>query len=61
MFHDVEIGLRYHYDEEDRFQWKDGYNITNGQMNLTSAGTPGSDANRISKATAFAGSMCCIN
>ena len=57
VFHDVEIGLRYHYDEEDRFQWKDGYNITNGQMNLTSAGTPGSDANRISKATAFAGSV----
>jgi len=57
VFHDVEIGLRYHYDEEDRFQWKDGYNITNGQMNLTSAGIPGSDANRISKATAFAGSV----
>ena len=57
VFHDVEIGLRYHYDEEDRFQWKDGYSITNGQMNLTSAGTPGSDANRISKATAFAGSV----
>ena len=57
VFHDLEVGLRYHYDEEDRFQWKDGYSMTNGQMNLTSAGAPGSDANRISKATAFAGSI----
>ena len=57
VFHDLEIGLRYHYDEEDRFQWKDGYSISDGEMNLTSAGTPGSDANRISSATAFAGSV----
>ena len=57
VFHDVEIGLRYHYDEEDRFQWKDGYSMSDGLMNLTSAGTPGSDANRISKASAFAGSI----
>ncbi len=57
VFHDLEIGLRYHYDDEDRFQWKDGYSITDGQMNLTSEGAPGSDANRISKATAFAGSV----
>ncbi|MCX2720497.1 TonB-dependent receptor family protein [Lentiprolixibacter aurantiacus] len=52
-FHDIEIGLRYHYDEEDRFQWVDGYGITNGVMNLTTAGTPGTDANRISDARAF--------
>lgn len=31
VFHDLEIGLRYHYDDEDRFQWKDGYSITDGQ------------------------------
>ncbi|MFK7782137.1 TonB-dependent receptor family protein [Psychroserpens sp.] len=53
-FHDLEIGLRYHYDEEDRFQWKDGYSILNGDMVLTSEGAPGSDANRISSANAFA-------
>jgi Fe(3+) dicitrate transport protein len=53
-FHDIEIGLRYHYDEEDRYQWVDGYNITNGQMNRTSEGIPGTDANRISDARAFA-------
>ncbi|MEY8848460.1 TonB-dependent receptor family protein [Psychroserpens sp. XS_ASV72] len=54
VFHDLEIGLRYHYDEEDRFQWKDGYQITDGEMVLTSEGVPGTDANRISKAHAFA-------
>lgn len=57
VFHDIEIGLRYHYDEEDRFQWVDGYNIINGVMNLTTKGTRGGDANRISSAMAFAGSF----
>ncbi|WP_299550180.1 TonB-dependent receptor [Seonamhaeicola sp.] len=54
-FHDLEIGLRYHYDEEDRFQWEDGYNIINGAMNLTFDAPEGSEANRISSAKAFAG------
>tara|TARA_R110000868_G_scaffold91812_5_gene254468 strand:+ start:11089 stop:13314 length:2226 start_codon:yes stop_codon:yes gene_type:complete len=53
VFHDIEVGLRMHYDEEDRFQWIDGYNITNGEMTLTNQGTPGTDANRISSANAF--------
>jgi len=53
-FHDVEIGLRYHFDEEDRFQWLDDYAMTNGQMMLTTEGIPGTDANRISDARAFA-------
>ncbi|VAV83567.1 Outer membrane receptor for Fe3+-dicitrate [hydrothermal vent metagenome] len=52
-FHDIEIGLRMHYDEEDRFQWLDGFNIINGIMNLTNPGTQGTDANRISSANAF--------
>lgn len=54
MFHDLEIGARFHYDEEDRFQWVDKYEITNGIMNLTTEGIPGTDANRISSANAFA-------
>ncbi|WP_299333973.1 TonB-dependent receptor [uncultured Psychroserpens sp.] len=54
VFHDLEIGLRYHYDEEDRFQWKDGYSIIDGEMIQTTAATPGTDANRISSANAFA-------
>lgn len=57
MFHDLEIGIRYHEDEEDRFQWIDGYRMNNGIMNLSSNGTAGSDANRISSAKAFAGSI----
>ncbi len=55
VFHDLEIGARFHYDEEDRFQWVDRYSISNaGNMSLTSAGTPGTDANRIASANAFA-------
>ena len=53
-FHDVEVGLRYHYDEEDRFQWLDDYAMLNGQLSLTTAGVPGTEANRISDARAFA-------
>ena len=54
-FHDIEIGVRYHYDEEDRFQWVDKYSISNtGDLTLTTAATPGTDANRITSATAFA-------
>ena len=53
-FHDLEIGVRYHYDEEDRFQWIDDYSITNGIMQLSNAGIPGTNANRISDAKALA-------
>lgn len=54
VFHDLEIGARLHKDEEDRFQWADGYNIINNVMNLTNAGTSGSDDNRIASAKALA-------
>jgi len=54
VFHDIEVGLRYHQDEEDRFQWVDGYNMINGNMNLVEQGTPGTDSNRITDADAFA-------
>lgn len=53
-FHDLEIGARYHFDQEDRFQWIDDYAITNGTMQLVNAGIPGTNANRISDARAFA-------
>jgi Fe(3+) dicitrate transport protein len=52
--HDLDFGFRYHEDYEDRFQWVDGYAIQNGVMNRTSNGTPGTDANRITKAEAVA-------
>ncbi len=53
--HEAEVGIRYHEDQLDRFQWIDEYKMTNGQMMLTEAGTPGTESNRISDATAWAG------
>lgn len=52
-FHDLELGARWHYDEEDRFQWVDQYQYSNGSMMLQQEGVPGTDANRISSAEAF--------
>ncbi len=53
-FHDLEIGARLHFDQEDRFQWVDEYLLKGGEMQLESLGVPGTDANRISEANAFA-------
>jgi Fe(3+) dicitrate transport protein len=53
--HQVEAGLRYHQDEEDRFQQDDGYQMLRGRMLLTRAGAPGSQANRVVGANAVAG------
>lgn len=49
----VTLGIRYHYDEEDRFQLEDSYRMQNGVMVLTTPGVPGSQANRIGSATAL--------
>ncbi len=53
--HDIHLSGRFHRDEEDRFQWEDGYGIENGFMKLVEKGTPGTQANRIESARAFAG------
>lgn len=50
----LEVGIRYHYDEMDRFQWVDGYRIENGTMIRSSIGTPGTESNRIESANALA-------
>ncbi len=52
--HRLELGFRYHEDEEDRFQHEDGYQMLDSRMHLTSSGAPGSQANRVSDARAFA-------
>ena len=52
--HDIEFGVRYHEDYEDRYQWEDGYAINNKFMNQTNNGSGGSDANRIQSAKALA-------
>jgi Fe(3+) dicitrate transport protein len=54
LFQDLEIGLRYHEDFEDRFQWKDKYAIQNREMIRTTVAIKGSDANRINSASALA-------
>jgi Fe(3+) dicitrate transport protein len=49
--HDIEIGVRYHEDGEDRFQEEDGFRISAaGLMQRTSAGSPGSQSNRVTTA-----------
>lgn len=53
--HQLEIGLRYHQDEEDRFQQDDAYQMLGGRMNMTRAGAPGSQANQVVGANAVAG------
>lgn len=50
----LEFGLRYHEDQEDRLQHEDGFQMLDGRMVLTSRGAPGSQANRISDASAWA-------
>ncbi len=52
---DLEIGLRFHQDQIDRFQWVDKYEMEDGVMMLTNSGTPGTESNRIETANAFAG------
>lgn len=55
FFFDFEFGLRYHHDEEDRFQWDDSYSIKSGKMELFMPGIHGTNANRITSADALAG------
>ena len=52
--HEVEIGLRQHRDQEDRFQEEDGFQMVDGRRRLTARGAPGSNANRIASAEATA-------
>ena len=54
VYHDLEVGVRYHKDNEDRFQWNDNYAMVDGLMVLTTAGIPGTQDNRIAFAEALA-------
>jgi Fe(3+) dicitrate transport protein len=53
--HDVEFGLRYHRDEEDRLQDQDGYRMDNGILVRTLDRAPGSHDNRVGQARAWSG------
>ncbi|WP_392343190.1 TonB-dependent receptor family protein [Pseudoalteromonas prydzensis] len=51
--HYITVGVRYHEDEMDRFQWQDEYTLNQDlSMTLTSQGAPGSDSNRFDSAKA---------
>jgi Fe(3+) dicitrate transport protein len=50
--HDLEIGIRYHEDEEDRLQDDDRYRMDSGNLVLTTNGAPGTQDNRIGLAEA---------
>ena len=50
----LELGIRYHEDEEDRFQWVDRYGFQNNELIRTTVGIKGADANRIGNAKAIA-------
>jgi len=52
--HELEVGIRLHEDEEDRFQQDDGYQMVSGRMVLTRAGAPGSQTNQVVGASAVA-------
>ncbi len=54
LSHDVQLGLRWHQDEEDRFQDDDAYRMQDGTLVLTRDGAPGSQDNRVGWARAFA-------
>ena len=54
FFFDLEFGLRYHADEEDRFQWDDSYSMKNKKMVLFMEGIHGTNANRVTSANSLA-------
>lgn len=50
--HNLELGVRYHEDEEDRLQDDDRYRMDNGNLVLMTDGAPGTQDNRIGLAEA---------
>jgi Fe(3+) dicitrate transport protein len=52
--HQIELGIRYHEDEIDRFQWVDSYRMNSGIMEIANSGIPGTESNRIGSAKTFA-------
>ena len=53
VFHDLEMGVRFHQDEADRFQWYENYRMLDGRMALTSEEARGSEGNRVDAAEAL--------
>ena len=53
-YHELQFGLRYHEDEEDRLQRNDSYQQTGGTLVLSDFGLEGNAGNRIQSANALA-------
>ena len=51
--HELEMGLRVHRDQEDRYQDDDRYQVVGGQLVLTRDGAPGTQDNRVGDAEAL--------
>lgn len=51
----LEIGGRFHRDEEDRFQREDFFDMVGGRAVITAIGTPGDGGNRIQSANSWSG------
>ncbi|MDC3308711.1 TonB-dependent receptor [Crocinitomicaceae bacterium] len=52
--HEIQVGIRYHQDEMDRFQNQDQYSMNDGVMFQTSVGELGTESNRVRSAYALA-------
>ena len=52
--HKIDLGFRYHQDEQDRYQYEDQYKMVDSSMLLTKAGEPGRESNRVNFAIAAA-------
>ncbi len=52
--HSLDLGLRFHQDQEDRFQEEDRFQMLGGRRVLTELGAVGSQSNRIADARAVA-------
>ncbi len=55
IHHKILSGLRLHYDEMDRFQHVDRYEMKEGQLYLKEKGEPGTESNRLQYALAWSG------
>ena len=52
--HGIEVGVRLHQDQIDRFQWNDEFAMDNSRMKLIKPGEPGTESNRVETANALA-------
>ncbi len=52
--HEFRLGMRYHRDQEDRLQDEDLFRMDDGTLVRTTDGAPGTQANRVAEAEAFA-------